>query len=38
MKAKGVAYIFKVIKIIFVWSQRQDHLLNEEETWRDQRI
>jgi hypothetical protein len=28
----------RVIKIIFVWSQRREHLLAGEETWEDQHI
>lgn len=28
----------RLAKVIFVWSQRKDHLLAGEETWADQRI
>lgn len=28
----------RMSKVIFVWSQRREHLLAGEETWADQRI
>lgn len=28
----------RMSKVIFVWSQRRDHLLAGEETWADQKI
>lgn len=30
--------INRMSKVVFVWSQRRDHLLAGEETWADQRI
>jgi hypothetical protein len=28
----------RVIKVIFVWSQRREHLLAGDETWEDQHV
>jgi hypothetical protein len=32
------ADVKRAMKIILVWGQRRDHLLNGEETWEDQKI